>query len=299
MSRKKNEQHRREAAREYMQAKDLGSIERPVLPREVYENTVAGKMALALVAGTEPAHELFTLIMRIMLVAMRGMRITTPFGDIDDLIDTIGSDDFPIPISAPYYPKTLAIVQHLEKLGVLKLDVETAAGRLYNLVIPDDAGQAWVNEVLNEMGATEIVVEPGPVANTNTFTGREQVELMNSVGIPTGSSHEFELGGFKTTATLTTAGVVVEPVALRTLGADGVLGLIAIWQLSAFAAKHGYRGFSRPAPLSELRQAVNLVNRMQGPPYTTGSVEELIPRIHDDFKNFWDTFQPGEETVAA
>jgi hypothetical protein len=264
-----------------------------MLPREVYEGTAAGKMALALVAGTEPAHELFMLIMRILLVAMRGIRIGTPYGDIDGGIDV----DFPIVFNAPYYPKTLAIVQHLEKLGVLKLDAETGTGRLYNLVVPDGAGREWVNKVMTEMEATEVVVTPEPVANT--FAGNEQIRLMDSVGIPTDSSFEFWLEGFKTTMTLTDAGIRIDLPAGRAPAENDAVVIFNLWMLTSFASKHGYRGFSSPCPLSEIRQVVNLVTRMQGPPYTTASLEELIPRIHDDFKSFWDTFQPGEETVAA
>jgi hypothetical protein len=246
MNRKLNEERRREAAREY-QAK-YQSIERPMLAKEVYENTLPGKMALAIVAGTEPAGDLFLLIMGIMVAAMRDIRIN----GVD------GTDvDFPIPMNAPYYPKTETIVHRLEKLGHLKLTAETDTGRMYDVIGPDRAdrnGQAWANEVLDEISRPEITVVK--LGQAKTFTCSEQIQLMISVGIPIGSSFVFELEGFKTTVNLTAAGIVVEPAAFRTLGKEGVAGLIAIWQLSAFAQSRGYRGFSCPVSLSELRQAV-------------------------------------------
>jgi hypothetical protein len=123
-----------------------------ILPKWVYEDNSLGKLAMSLV-GDEDASEIFSLLTNLMLVKMSARDITMKGvdGEImggEDLLP----DDMPTCFQKPYGPRTMRIVEHLEKSGYIKLHVRNSRGCAYNIVLPPKSERAeWFNKALDSL----------------------------------------------------------------------------------------------------------------------------------------------------
>jgi hypothetical protein len=119
-----------------------------VLSSDVYRDTPAGGMAIALL-GDEPAHELFLLLMGILLVSMAG-KVVCRMGDEEVCMDV---PEDPLFFEKPFYPRTMKIVERLEKKGYLDFYGENEHGIAYTLNVPaPDKRAAWCEAATNEIG---------------------------------------------------------------------------------------------------------------------------------------------------
>jgi hypothetical protein len=107
-----------------------------------------GDFARAITGGTEPAADLYMLLIQIM-VALVGDQIvvTDPDGNPLDL----GTSELPTLIFLhPQGPKTMTVVKRLEERGYLRLVSGSEHGAEYALVMSDDR-KAWAEGITGEL----------------------------------------------------------------------------------------------------------------------------------------------------
>lgn len=105
--------------------------EKHVLDPTVYQDSPAGKMAIAAV-GDEPAHELFLLLLQLLQAGMAG-KVSYEWNG-EQIPMNVPSD--PLFFEKPYYPRTMKIVKRLAKKHYLKFYGENEHGIAYTLNVP-------------------------------------------------------------------------------------------------------------------------------------------------------------------
>ncbi len=124
-----------------------------ILPKWVYEDCSLGKLAMSLV-GDEDASEIFSLLTNLMLVKMSASDITMEGvdGEIMGGEDLLPDSDMPTCFQKPYGPRTMRIVEHLEKLGYIGLVSKTSRGCAYSIVVPPKSERdEWFNKALDSL----------------------------------------------------------------------------------------------------------------------------------------------------
>jgi len=121
-----------------------------ILPKWVYEDNLLGKLAMSLV-GDEDASEIFSLLTNLMLVKMSASDITMK--GVDGRImggeDLLPDSDMLTCFQKPYGPRTMRIVEHLEKSGYIKLHSRNSRGCAYNVLPPVKAERGkWFENAL-------------------------------------------------------------------------------------------------------------------------------------------------------
>ncbi len=118
-----------------------------ILPKRVYEDNLMGKLAMSLV-GDEDAGELFTLLKDFFLVRMSVSDITLE----GEAIDMLPDPEMPTVFQKPYQPRTMKIVEHLEKSGYIKLHSRNSRGCAYNVVPPPKSERdGWFNKAMEDL----------------------------------------------------------------------------------------------------------------------------------------------------
>jgi hypothetical protein len=122
------------------------------------------------------------------------------------------------------------------------------------------------------------------------FTHEEQIRLMNACGIPIGGTFDFQLLDGKMHFELKLTETSLQAVTDNEDDRRFLNSILTLWQLQAFANLHRLGSFSRPTPLSELQQVANEVERLTNPIYNTMPIEELVPKVEGEFRDFWASF---------